>query len=103
MNPTPTPGRIVLFKSKDQTQIGIHSTADEVPAIVTRVWSDTTVNLTVFRDADSPVTVSSVSMADDFETSGQHCAWRWMPYQKAVAAGQIAATLHAEPAATPPA
>lgn len=89
----PTIGRIVLFKSNDPSQLG--NGAEEVPAIVTRVWSDSCVNLTVFRDFAPPLSVTSVNMADDFAASGQGVAWRWMPYQKAVAAGEIPATQHA--------
>lgn len=96
-NIIPSIGRIVWFKSKDKTAMG--NSATEVPAIITRVWSNTCVNLTVFRDFDAPLSVTSVTMADDFEASGQHAAWRWMPYQKAVAAGMQAPTLHA---AAPP-
>lgn len=74
---TPSIGRIVLFKSRDQSDLG--STADEVPAIITRVWSNTCVNLQVFRDADTPLAQTSVTLAEDFEASGQSCAWRWPP------------------------
>ena len=89
----PTLGRIVWFKSKNPDDLG--NGAEEVPAIITRVWSDTCINCTVFRDCNTPMSATSVSMADDFEDSGQYQAWRWMPYQKAVAAGQIEPTKHA--------
>lgn len=81
---TPTIGRIVWFKSRDPDQVG--NNASEVPAIITRVWSDTCINLTVFRDADTPAYATSVMMTEDFETSGQSNGWRWMPYQKEQAA-----------------
>lgn len=73
----PSLGRIVLFKSKDPLHLS--NGADEAPAIITRVWSDTCVNLTVFRDATEPLAVTSVVLAEDFEASGQWTAWRWPP------------------------
>lgn len=78
MDPTPTIGRIVLFRSVDYEQ--------ECPAIVTAVHYDTCVSLTVFPFAAPPTAVISVLKADDFEASGQTVAWRWMDYQKAQAA-----------------
>lgn len=89
----PTVGRIVLFRSKNPDDLG--NGAIEVPAIVTRVWSDTCINCTVFRDNAAPLSATSVSMTDDFDAGGHHQAWRWMPYQKAVAAGEIEPAKHA--------
>ena len=74
---TPTIGRIVLFKSKDVKELGNH--AEEVPAIITRVWSENCVNLTVFRDFAEPLLQTSVTYAEDLDASGQHSAWRWPP------------------------
>lgn len=75
---TPTIGRIVLFSSNDPEHLG--NQAKEAPAIITRVWSDTCVNLTVFRDADSPLSMTSVCLYEgDFAASGQSIAWRWPP------------------------
>lgn len=82
----PTIGRIVLFNSRSE---------GEVPAIVTAVHSDTCVNLTVFNDGGIPSPAISVEEDNEFDTSGRGCGWHWMEYQKAVAAGQIAATQHA--------
>lgn len=84
----------MLFRSSQSDLLGNRAT--EVPAIVTRVWSDTCVNLTVFRDNVAPLMVSSVSY-DDGPERPAWCGWRWMPYQKAVAAGEIKPTLHATP------
>jgi len=81
---TPTIGRIVLFRSDDHTALG--NGATEVPAIVVRTWGDESpyVNLTVFRDHDTPLSVGSVPY-DDGERLSAHCGWRWMPYQLATA------------------
>lgn len=91
---TPTVGRVVLFRSQDPELTG---GAPEVPALITRVWSDQTVNLQVMRDGHgaTPIGVTSVMYAEDFEASGQYAGWRWMAYQKAVAAGDQVATKHA--------
>lgn len=90
---TPTVGRVVLFRSKDPQMTG---GATEVPALVTRVWSDTCVNLQVMRDGHgaTPIGVTSVTYDDSDTMTSSYC-WRWMPYQKAVAAGEIAPTKHA--------
>lgn len=90
---TPTVGRVVLFRSKDAALTG---GAPEVPALVTRVWSDNCVNLSVQRDGPgaTPIGVTSVTYDDADEFGSSHC-WRWMPYQKAVAAGTVEPTKHA--------
>jgi hypothetical protein len=86
MNPiTPTVGRIVLWRSYDH---------EILPAIVTRVWTDDCVNLLVFRDRDMPLPFGSATYDASGEARG---SWSWMAYQKAVAAGEIAPTLHARP------
>lgn len=75
--PKPSIGRIVLFKSKEPNDLG--NGAEEVPAIITRVWSEQMVNLTVFRDNAAPITKTSVGYADDLDASGNYFAWRWPP------------------------
>lgn len=87
MSITPSIGRIVWFKSNHRADF---LEADEAPAIITRVWSDTCVSLTVFRDGNTPITVSSVALVDDDKAlieGGR--SWRWMPYQKQLADGTI--------------
>jgi hypothetical protein len=88
---TPTIGRVVLFRSSDLELTG---GAPEVPALITRVWSDDCVNLQVLRDGHgaTPIGVTSVCYAElpelvdgaDQYEAGR--AWRWMPYQQARAA-----------------
>jgi|GEM_PF-1150510 len=60
-----------------------HAAADERangaavhPAIVTRVWSDRCVNLTVFFDNSPPAPRSSVEMADQQNVDRR---WSWPP------------------------
>lgn len=51
------------------------------PAIITRVWSDTCVNLQVFFDATGPLVKTSMTMLpDEVFAPGVHCSnsgWRW--------------------------
>ena len=61
----PSLGRIVLFRSMD----GV-----EYPSIITRVWSDTCVNLMVFSSESSSFT----SIVQDEEMK-QTQGWRWPP------------------------
>lgn len=77
MTQKPSVGRIVLFRSNQIKDVGFDGA--EVPAIITAVHSDDCVNLTVFRDAQDPVPITSVNYAEDFEASGQGLAWRWPP------------------------
>lgn len=69
----PSLGRIVLFRSEQSN--GQH----EHPAIVTRVWSDTCVNLTVLPDCGAPVSKTSVIQNEDMTEGNQSVAWRWPP------------------------
>lgn len=66
----PSPGRIVLFHGV------VSNGAREHPAIVTRVWSDTCVNLTVFPDYMGPQLYTSVNQD---ESNSQDIGWRWPP------------------------
>ena len=86
----PTAGRIVLYRSAD--------TSGEVPAIVTGVVDEDHVDLTVFYNNFTPGPVEGVAYNDD-EVGPGAGSWRWMAYQKAVASGEIAPMLHAEPGA----
>lgn len=67
---TPSPGRIVFFRAGNS--------AEESPAIVTRVWENGLVNLTVFPDGSAPYNVGSVDFYDH-PTEKPGFAWRWPP------------------------
>ena len=51
------------------------------PAVITRVWSDTCVNLIVFFDATGPaVRTSATLLPDEVFVPNVHCSnsgWRW--------------------------
>ena len=65
-NMEPTIGRIVQFKTEEGTVY---------PAIITRVWSPTMVNLQVFRDLVCEA-FTSVPQGDDVRQ------WDWLPFTK---------------------
>ena len=69
----PSIGRIVLFRSRDSNGSREH------PAIVTRVWSDICVNLTVFLDYGQLLVQSSVIQNESLDGPNQDYAWRWPP------------------------
>lgn len=74
MDQKPSLGRIVLFRSHESNG------AKEHPAMITRVWSDTCVNLTVFPDfANHFVMKTSVNQNENLEGPNQDNVWRWPP------------------------
>ena len=68
MDQKPSKGRIVWFREND--------TAEECPAIIVKVWSDTCVNLCVFVDADGNAARRFTSIV--YEAKGGW-SWRWPP------------------------
>lgn len=54
----PSIGRIVLVHGKNHNGSFVH------PAIITRVWSDTYINVLLMPDACAPYTLTSVSLFD---------------------------------------
>jgi hypothetical protein len=84
---TPSIGRIVLYCTSDGFTI---------PAIIRRVNEDGTVDLTAFGTTG---TFEASGISEDSAGDGTptpRATWRWMEYQKAVAAGEIAPTKHAD-------
>ncbi len=77
MEQKPSLGRIVIFKlaahMKGQRDIEpfANNGADECPAVVVRVWSDTCVNLKLLTDGAQTQWVTSASLGDG---EGQ---WNW--------------------------
>jgi hypothetical protein len=93
MTPKPTLGRTVLFRLADADAPGAPRMH---PAVVTRVWSDTCVNLTVFRDGGAIVPAVSVDHAPVDGRPTLTGTWSWPVIQ-------AAATVAAEPAVAAPA
>lgn len=73
----PSLGRIVHVPMDPKTNNG----AAVAPAIITRVWSDTTVNLRVLADGDYTVWRTSSTFAEDLADLDQahHNYWTWPP------------------------
>lgn len=75
---TPTIGRIVHFRPADGDTAARNNYSDSaaeviLPAIITRVWSDTCVNLTIFPDNAAPFTRTSVTFGE------AKFGWEWPP------------------------
>lgn len=78
--PTPTVGRIVLVPMDPAMNNG----ATVAPAIITRVWSDTTVNVRVLADSQNLLWLTSVTYVEDLDqvdadAPGRLGRWTWPP------------------------
>jgi hypothetical protein len=90
----PTVGRVVWYQPDSAERIKGEPHDQVCAAIITYVWSDTMVNLMVMTPNGVPYGVTSVALVQEgAKYGGRWCTW--MPYQKAVAKGEIAPTLHA--------
>ncbi len=69
----PSLGRIVLYRSYNSNG------ATEHPALITRVWSDTCVNLIIFLDHNIPIIRESINQNESLDGPNQENAWRWPP------------------------
>ena len=67
----PSVGRIVFFHSPF-----LSDSISEFPAIITRVWSDICVNLTIFPNNGNMIL--RISVIQD-EEMNQEIGWRWPP------------------------
>lgn len=68
----PSVGRIVILKGSAAES----NSALECPAIITRVWTDTMVNVTAFPDFGLPISIGSVNHESKCANpSGAHWAW----------------------------
>ena len=85
---TPTVGRVVWYHPE-------RPHVQPWAAIVTYVHSDSMVNLVVFDENGIGRAKMSVHLAQENEATNFDNYCEWMPYQKAVAKGDIAPTLHA--------
>lgn len=92
---TPTVGRVILIQRTDS-----HDPKQPECGLITYVHENGTINLVGFTHNGVPFTRTSFPLAqDDERLDGEHAYW--MPYQKAVAKGEIPPVLHAEPPPEP--
>jgi hypothetical protein len=71
----PSKGRIVFVKVDPAENNG----DDYAPGIITRVWNDEMINVSVLLDSPSgPVQKTSVKLSEDRPEDARHSAW-WPP------------------------
>jgi hypothetical protein len=79
MDQKPSLGRIVLVRAEPTMNNGAHT----APAIITRVWNDTTINVRVLLDSqNSPEWRTSLVHADtldDLDDNARLYRWTWPP------------------------
>ena len=68
----PTIGRIVIYRFAEHERATFNNSAETAPAVITRVWSDTCVNLKVLADGPYDLWKTSVMQGD-----GAH-NWNWL-------------------------
>lgn len=90
----PTIGRVVWYRPSKEDGIIRDTKADRCAGIVTFVHSDAMVNLAVFDGEGVARARTSVKLHQEDDVPCPPGACEWMPYQKAVAASAIPATLH---------
>lgn len=94
---SPTVGRVVWFRPAPWDQVGQLDQEQPLAAMVCYVHSDRLVNLVIFSHSGVPQHRNLVPLRQDtdpfIESDQSYC--EWMPYQKSVAKGEIAPTLHA--------
>ena len=84
----PTVGRVVWYHRRGVTD-------NVCAAIVCFVWNDRMVNLAAFDTNGNLFPATSVTLVQEGDAvplAGPYC--EWMPYQKQVASGALAPTLH---------
>ena len=78
---SPTPGRIVWFTPAVHSDTR-YDKSQPLAAIVTYVWGDRMINLTVFDQGGTPLSCTSVTLLQDNDPrleAGYYA--QWMPYQ----------------------
>lgn len=76
----PTPGRIVHFTAHDPVMQP--DPTQPLAAIITRVWNDRTVNLSIFSQSGQPAARESVPLLQDDDPVPVYFHAQWMPFQK---------------------
>jgi len=94
---TPTVGRIVYFRPGNGMRAIMHVRDDQpMRADIIYVWNDRRVSLNVDDHEGRRHFIPTVQLLQDGDTPPKDGSYAyWMQYQKDVAAGKIAPTLHA--------
>lgn len=94
---TPTPGRIVWFHpgSWNANTMTWFDHAQPMAAKIVYVHGDRSVNLTVYDQGGQTHGLTGITLVQDGDARPAEYLAEWMPYQKSVAKGEIAPTLHA--------
>lgn len=71
----PSIGRIVLV-ALDPT---MNNGATIAPAVITRVWSDTSVNVRVLADSENLLWRTSLTYVDSLDDDSPRGSWAWPP------------------------
>lgn len=90
----PTVGRVVWYWPGPTDEI-VGGADQPLAGFVAHVWSDSCINLAVFDSNGVAHNRTSVLLVQEGEPRPSAGFAEWMPYQKQVAAGAIAPTLHA--------
>ena len=56
-----------------------HNNTSEHPAVITKIWTNTCVNMTIFPDCNSPDNKTSIIQDEELK---QLKGWRWPPRVK---------------------
>lgn len=101
----PTIGRVVWYRPSRVDYFAEGYSEQPLAATIVYVHSNSMVNLAIFDANGTPHSKSSVYLYQGDETDRPPAAGssfcEWMPYQKAVAKGDIAPTRHAQPPEAP--
>lgn len=74
----PSIGRIVIYcVPTDERKAPFGNEAEFLPAIITRVWTDSTINLKIIADGPYDYWRTSVTLDDSGEIPQQMYTWRW--------------------------
>lgn len=95
----PTVGRVVLFHASPESPLELRNAPpSDQPnaAIIVYVHTDRLVNLVVFDAHGTPRGYVGVPLIQDGDPCPRDFYCEWMPYQKAVASGEMAPVLHAK-------
>lgn len=74
----PSVGRIVHYRPAFDDKMNSETKSQPYPAIITHVWGDECVNLSVFQDGSYPLAGSSLAQTSVSKGEGDR-SWSWPP------------------------